>query len=78
MVVKQARNGAVSMDGSSKQQNQHQGPSCSGPLSSEPAEKEAGDNRSFALAGLSDDITDGKDNVSSTKEWRKGQASTSW
>ena len=52
------------MNDSSKQQNQCQRPSGSGQLSPEPAEEEARDNKSFALAGLSDAITEGEDDVS--------------
>lgn len=47
----------------SREQNKRQGPSGSRQLSLTRAEKEAGDDRFFALAGLCDDV-DGEDDVS--------------
>ena len=61
IIAKRAGDGGMNMDDS---QNQHQGPSGSGQLSPEPAEEKAGDDRSFALAGLFDDVDEGKDDAS--------------
>ena len=71
IVAKRARDGGMNMDDS---QNQHQGPSGSGQLSPEPAEEEAGDDRSFALASLFDDIDEGEDDPSTRERTSREEA----
>ena len=71
IVAKRARDGGMNIDDS---QNQHQWPSGSGQLSPEPAEEEAGDDRSFALAGLFDDIDEGEDDASTRERIPREEA----
>ena len=54
--------------------NQHQVPSGSGQLSPEPAEEKAGDDRSFALAGLFDDVDEGEDDASTRERIPREEA----
>lgn len=66
IVAKRVRDDAMDMDYSPEQQNQRQGPSGSKQFSPEPAEEEAGHNRSFALSGLFDGY--GSEDDVSTRE----------